>query len=172
MLASSSSSTTSETPSSSKSMPGPPRLAASPADLEEGLHQLPEERVRPHVGREVVGGPAPRVRDAGRQQPVGDGLRIHVGKAVCIKVADEHRLERLHELGQRAALALDGERRLDAVSDRPRELRKADRELARSPDDLAIAEREGRPPALPPGRLVLRVLGPSEIPGQLLGHVV
>ena len=52
----------------------PAGFAAASAHAQEGLHQLPEERVRPHVGGEVVGGAPRGVGDAGREQAVGDGL--------------------------------------------------------------------------------------------------
>ena len=76
----------------------PACLAAPPADLEEGLHQLAQEGVRAHVGGEVVGRLPVRVGDARREQAVGDGLRVHVGEAVGVEVVDQRRLERLHEL--------------------------------------------------------------------------
>ena len=55
--------------------------AAPPAHAQEGLHQLPEERVSPHVGGEVIGCLLVRVGDARGQQAVGDGLGVHVGEA-------------------------------------------------------------------------------------------
>ena len=69
----------------------PARLAAPPADLEEGLHQLAQEGVRAHVGGEVVGRLLVRVGDARREQAVGDGLRVHVGEAVGVEVVDQRR---------------------------------------------------------------------------------
>ena len=55
----------------------PAGLAAATAHAQEGLHQLPEERVRPHVCGEVVGGAPLGVGDAGREQAIGDGLGVH-----------------------------------------------------------------------------------------------
>ena len=109
----------------------PAGLAAAPAHVEEGLHQLLQERVRPHVGGEVVGRAPRGVGDAGREQAVGDGLGVHVGEAGLVQVVDERGLERLHELGERAGLGLDGERRPDTVADRAGQLGQALGELLR-----------------------------------------
>ena len=141
----------------------PARLAAPPADLEEGLHQLAQERVGAHVGGEVVGRLLVRVGDARREQAVGDGLRVHVGEAVGVEVVDQRLLERLHQLGERARLGLDGERGLDAVADGARQLGQPDRELLRGGDDLAVAQGEGRAPALAPRLDVGVVVGPGEL---------
>ena len=92
-------------------------LAATPADLEEGLHQLAQEWIRAHMRGEIVSCLLVWVGDARREQAIGDGLRVHVGEAVGVQVVDECRLERLHESGQRPLVGLDGERSLDAVAD-------------------------------------------------------
>ena len=39
---------------------------------------------------------------------LGDGLRLHVGEAVGVEVVDQRRLERIHRLGERPLLGLDG----------------------------------------------------------------
>ncbi len=150
----------------------PARLAAPPADLEEGLHQLAQEGIGAHVGGEVVGRLLVRVGDARREQAVGDGLRVHVGEAVGVEVVDQRLLERLHELGERAVVGLDGERGLDAVADGAGQLGQADREFLRGGDDLAVAQGEGGAPALAPGLDVGVVVGPGEVLGQLLGDGV
>ena len=67
----------------------PAGLAAASAHAQEDLHQLPEERVRPHVGGEVVGGAPPGVGDARREQAIGNGLGVHVGEAGLVQVVDE-----------------------------------------------------------------------------------
>ena len=81
-------------------------------------------------------------------------------------------LERLHELGERALLGLDGERGLDAVADVAGQLGQADRELLRGGDDLAVAQGEGGAPARAPGLGVVVVVGPGEVLGQLAGDGV
>ena len=115
---------------------------------------------------EVVGRLLVRVGDARREQAVGDGLRVHVGEAVGVEVVDQRLLERLHELRERAALGLDGERGLDAVADGAGQLGQADRELLRGGDDLAVAQGEGGAPALAPGLGVGVVVWPGEMLGQ------
>jgi len=87
----------------------PARLAAPPADLEEGLHQLAQKGVRLHMGCEIVGRLLVRIGDARREQAVGDGLRIHVREAVGIEVMHQRRLECLHEAGEQAFISLDRE---------------------------------------------------------------
>ena len=109
----------------------PASLAAPPADLQEGLHQLAQEGVGAHVSSEVIRRPPLRVRDARREQAVGDGLRVHVGEAVGVEVVDQRLLERLHELGERAGLGLDGERGLNTVADGASQFGQADREFLR-----------------------------------------
>ena len=61
------------------------------------------------MGSEVVGRLLLRVGDARREQAIGDGLRIHICEAVGVEVVDQRLLERLHELGERANLGLDGQ---------------------------------------------------------------
>ncbi len=116
----------------------PARLAAPPAHLEEGFHQLAQEGVSAHVAGEVVGRPLVRVSDARREKTVCDGLRVHVGEAVNVEVVDECLLKRLHQFCERAAFGLDGERRLGAVADGASKFRETDRELLRSGDDFAV----------------------------------
>ena len=143
-------------------------FAAASAHAQEGLHQLPEERVRPHVGGEVVGGAPRGVGDAGREQAVGDGLSVHVGEAGLVQVVDERGPERLHELGERPGLGLDGHCRPDAVTDRAGKLGQALGELLRGGYDLAVAQFEGGAPVLAPSVGVVLVVGPGEVVGQLL----
>ena len=91
-------------------------------------------------------------------------------------------MERLHELGERPGLGLDGERRPDAVSmasavrmrsaDRAGQYRQALGELFRGGDDLAVAQHKGSAPALAPGVGVVLVVGPGEVVGQLAGDGV
>ena len=150
----------------------PAGFAAASAHPQEGFHQLPEERVRPHVGGEIVGGAPRGVGDAGREQAVGDGLRVHVGEAGLVQVVDERGLERLHELVEPPGLGLDGERGPDAVADRAGQVGQAFGELLRGGDDLAVAQCEGSAPALPPGVGVAVVVGPGEVLGQLAGYLV
>ena len=120
-----------------------------------------------------VVGRAPRgVGDAGREQAVGDGLGVHVGEAGLVQVVDECGLERLHELGERAGLGLDGERRPDTVADRAGQLGQALGELLRGRYDLAVAQCEGSTPALAPGVGVVLVVGPGEVRAQLAGDGV
>jgi hypothetical protein len=163
MLASSSSSTTSETPSSSKSMP---------ADLEEGLHQLAQEGIRAHVGGDIVDRLLVRVGDARREQAVGNGLRVHVGEAVGVEVVDERLLERLHQLGERALVGLDGERGLESIADVAGQFGQPDRKFFRGGDHLAVAERERGAPALAPGFGIAVIGGPGEVLAQFAGHGV
>ena len=144
-------------------MPGPPAPAAAPARVKEGLHQLLQKRVRPHVGGEVVGRAPRRVGDACGQQPVCDGLGVHIGETGLVQVVHQRGLECLHELRERAGLGLDGKRRPDAVADRAGQLGQALGELLRGGDNLAVAQCEGRAPALAPGVGVVLVVGPSEV---------
>ena len=54
--------------------------------MQEGLHQLLEERVGDrNMRRDVVGGVVRRMRDARRKQAVGDGLRVHVREVVGVR---------------------------------------------------------------------------------------
>ena len=124
------------------------------------------------MGGEVVGRAPSGVGDAGREQAVGDGLGVHVGKAGLVQVVEERGLERLHELGKRAGLGLDGERRPDAVADGAGQLGQVLGELLRGGDDLAVAQCEGRAPALAPGVGVVLVVGPGEVIAQLAGDGV
>ena len=143
--------------------------AAATAYAQEGLQQLPEEWVGPHVGGEVVGRAASGVGDAGGEQPVRNGLGIHVGEASLVQIVDERGLERLHELRERAGLGLDGDGGLGPVPDRTGERRQTLGELLRGGDDLAVAQREGGAPALAPRNGVVLVVGPCEMVGQLAG---
>ena len=111
-------------------MPGPPALPP-PADIEKGLHQLLQEGVGAHVAGEVVG----RLRCAGRRCAPRAGRRRWSGRT-CRRSRPrrgrgQRRLERLHQLGERTSLGLDGERCLDAVADGAGQLGQADREVAR-----------------------------------------
>ena len=124
------------------------------------------------MGGEVVGRAPRGVGNAGREQAVGDGLGVHVGEAGLVQVVDERGLERLHELGELAGLGLDGERRPNAVADGAGQLGQALGELLRGADDLAVAQCEGRAPALAPGVGVVLVVGPSEVIAQLSGDGV
>ena len=163
MLASSSSSTTSLTPSSSKSMPGPsfrPTIAA--ADVEEGFHQLLEERVRHGgLGRKGIGGIGPEVCDASREQAVGDGLGIHVGKAIDVEVVDQCFLEGLHQLRDSPLVSLDCEDGLDPVADATRQLGQCRSERFRGLDHLVGAQAEGGAPFLTPPIDVRFISGPE-----------
>ena len=85
---------------------------------------------------------------------------------------DERSLERLHELDERPGLGLDGQHRPDAVPDRAGQLGEALGELLRGGYDLAVAQCEGRAPALAPGLGVVLVVGPGEVVGQLVGDVI
>ena len=100
-------------------------FASASARAQEGLHQLAKERVRAHVGGEVVGGAPGGVCDPGREQAVGDGLGIHVGETGLIQVMDERSLECLHELGEGPGFALDVQRCSDAVAGPASQLRQA-----------------------------------------------
>ena len=85
---------------------------------------------------------------------------------------DERGPERLHELGERPGLGLDGQRRPGAVADRAGQPGQALGELFRGGDDLAVAQLEGGAPALAPGVWVVLVVGPSKVVGQLVGDGV
>ena len=144
-------------------------LATTTTDPQESLHQFPEERVRPHVGGEVVGGAARGVCDTSREQPVCDGLGVHVGEAGPVQILNESGLERLHELGERAGLGLDGEGASGPVADGASEGRQALGEPLRGGDDLTVAQREGRAPVLAPSVGVVLVVGPCQMVSQLTG---
>ena len=96
-----------------------------PARAQEGLHQLAKERVRPHVGSEVIGRAPSGVCDPGREQAVRDGLGIHVSETGLIQVMHERSLKCLHELGKRPGFALDVQRGSYAVSSPASQLRQA-----------------------------------------------
>ena len=148
-------------------------LAAASTHPQEGLHQLTEERVRPHVSGEVVGGAPPGVGDARGEQAVGDGLGVHVGEAGLVQVVDKRGPERLHEFGERPRLGLNGQRRPDAVTDRAGQLGQALGEFLRGGYYLAVAQRERGAPVLAPGiGVVALVVRPGEVVGQLAGDGV
>ena len=89
---------------------------------------------------------APWDRDAGREQPVGDGLRVHVGEAVSVEVVDQRLLERLHELRERPTVVSIARAPRDPVADRPGERSEPERHLAGCGDHFAVAQGEGRLP--------------------------
>ena len=124
------------------------------------------------MASEVVGRLLRRIGDARREQPVGDGLRVHVGEAACVEIMDQSLLERLHELGQRTLLGLDDECCIDAITNVAGKLRKPDREFLRGGDDLAVAQGKGGAPADAPVFRVGVVVGPGEVLGQLPGDCV
>ena len=60
------------------------------------------------IRRNVVGDePARLPRDARGKQPVGDGLRVHVGEVVFVEVVDQRLLEGLHQLAELAFFRFD-----------------------------------------------------------------
>ncbi len=121
---------------------------------------------------EVVGPASGGVGDPGRQQPVGDGLGVHVGEFDLVQVVDEGGLERLQELGERPGFVLDGQRRQCAVADRAGQFGQMLGKLFRGGDDLAVSQPEGRTPALAPRIDVGLVIGPGKVRGQFVDHGV
>lgn len=62
-----------------------------------------------------------RIFDARREQSVGDGLSVHVCKAICVKIVDQRLLKGFHQHGERTGVDLDGQCGLDPVSDGTRQ---------------------------------------------------
>jgi len=140
-----------------------PFIPLSSSEVQEGLHQLLEERVgNRDVRSDGVGGVVCGMRYSGGEQTVGDGLRIHVRKGVCGQIVDEGLLEGLHELRERPALRLNRQDCLNAIANGSGQARQPNSELLRSGDDFAVAQREGRPPLLAPACGVLVIFGPGK----------
>ena len=97
---------------------------------------------------------------------------VHVGKAGSVQVVDEGGLEHLHKFGERSGLSFDGERRPDAVADRAGQFGQLSGELLRGGNDLTVAQLEGAAPALAPSVVVVVVVGPGEVCGQLADYGV
>jgi hypothetical protein len=145
MSAARSSSTTSLMPSASKSIrPG--------SGVNEGLHQLPQERVgdRDHVRHVFRHHRVTGARDPRGEEAVGDRLRVHVGEVVVGQVVDQRFLKGLHQLAQRAAFGFYFERGIDAAADGAGEVCQCDRQLPGRANGFQVPQREGFAPAVAP----------------------
>ena len=142
--------------------------ALSPAVLaarqHERFHQLLEERIRDrNQVRQRLGLDRIRVRDARRQQPVGDRLRIHVGELILGQIVDQRRLEPRHQGPQRPVLGFELEQLVGALPDAARQCRELIGEVLRGRDDLTVLELERSRPALTPRRQRLGTVRPGQV---------
>ncbi|KFB77431.1 MAG: hypothetical protein AW06_001426 [Candidatus Accumulibacter cognatus] len=154
------------------------QLAAPAAGLEETGQHLAQEGVgdRHHVDHVALvhrrAGARHGARYGGREQAVGDRLRVHVGKLLLVQVVDQRRLEALQQLAQFAALALARQHLQHAIADALGEFCEPQRQIGGGGDHFAVAQFEGLRPALAPGLHVGGVARPCELGLQRVGHVV
>ena len=141
-------------------MPGPPASPRRPPTWRNVSISSRRNGFVTACARQVVRCLPLRVRDAGREQPVGDRLGVHVGEPVGVEVVDERLPERLHQLASPGRpRSRSSSTRLIRSRMRAGQLGEPLGELLRGRDDLAVAQLEGRAPPLAPCLVVALVLG-------------